>query len=292
MRLTQRGYHMLAEFLSTCHYHSIERYIFIQKETWKHPKVSDATKDQPNNCYQSHAGITQTRWKDYYTMKDEFTSYEEGLKRLLEALSGNRRQHLKALGYEASLRENIKRVRLYSDNETLRSDRNRILIQLNDLAMVTINKSFNELCRSSQYPPKQEIPTALPTDFFDRANEYITQVRRSVEKALEIFSDRHILPFQCERMSSSFQHCSTLISTEEIEKLPLTDATRTSFVRMLQAIIHEVQCLLKLLRDFEPVCQEPAGQKLKRQIYKKLNELHRYMREKKFISTFSSSTDD
>ena len=222
-------------------------------------------------------------------MIDAFKPYEEGLKRLLEALGRNHQQYLKALGYEASLRDNIENARLYNDNEILRSERNRILTYLNALALDTINKSFNELCHSNQQPPEQEIPTSLPTHIFDRAHEYITQVQSSVEKALDIFIDRHILPFQCERMSSLFQHCSSLISTEEIEKLPLTDATRTSFVRMLQAVIHEVQSLQKLLQDFEPVCKEPAGQKLKRQIYKKLNELHRYMQEKEFINTFSSS---
>ena len=222
-------------------------------------------------------------------MRDEFTPYEEGLKRLLERLGKDHPQYQKALLLEARLMEAINEARLNGDEPVQEARRNRAIRQLNPLAIATIGISFNELCRSSQHPPKQEIPTALPTDIFERANEYITQVQRSVEKALEIFSDRHILPFQCERMSSSFQHCSTLISTEEIEKLPLTDATRASFVRMLRAVIHEVQCLLKLLQDFEPVCQEPAGRKLKRQIYKELNELHRYMREKEFINTFSSS---
>ena len=79
-------------------------------------------------------------------MSDAFTPYETGLARFLERLGQDHPRYTEALTLEAQLRENVGQARLDGDTETRRADRNRILRELNRLALQTVRLSFNELC--------------------------------------------------------------------------------------------------------------------------------------------------
>jgi photosystem II stability/assembly factor-like uncharacterized protein len=95
-------------------------------------------------------------------MSDPFTSYETGLKRLLERLGSDHPRYTDALSLEAQLRENINLARSDSDSENRRADRNRILRQLNALTIETVGVSFNELCKETVPPPPPLPPPSAP----------------------------------------------------------------------------------------------------------------------------------
>jgi hypothetical protein len=79
-------------------------------------------------------------------MPDVFDQYEQGLTQMLERLSADHPHYEEALTFQSRLLENIAQVRQYSDSENLRSERNRILGQLNRLALAVLEESFNDLC--------------------------------------------------------------------------------------------------------------------------------------------------
>jgi len=79
-------------------------------------------------------------------MSDAFDSYETGLTCLLERLGQDHPQYAEALTLEAQLRENVSLARLDGDSETRRADRNRMVRELNRLALQALQVSFNELC--------------------------------------------------------------------------------------------------------------------------------------------------
>jgi len=82
-------------------------------------------------------------------MNDAFTPYETGLARLLERLGNDHPRYAEAQMFQIRLRENLDQVRSFSDSENLRSERNRIMAQLNRLALETVGKGFNDFCRTS-----------------------------------------------------------------------------------------------------------------------------------------------
>jgi TIR domain len=61
--------------------------------------------------------------------------------------------------YEARMRANLREERRYGATEQTRSERARIVDQLNELARANLHMTFNELCMSDQRPA----PTAVPT---------------------------------------------------------------------------------------------------------------------------------
>jgi len=80
---------------------------------------------------------------------DAFSQYEAGLEQLLRRLGKDHPRHLEALTYQSRLLENIRNARRYSDTQDYRSERNRILEGLNQLALDALGTSFNELCIAS-----------------------------------------------------------------------------------------------------------------------------------------------
>jgi tetratricopeptide (TPR) repeat protein len=72
-------------------------------------------------------------------------NYEYGLDRLKQRVSGTER-YREFLTYEARLRENLGRERLYGTTEQVRASRAEIIDQLNGLVEELINVSFNDLC--------------------------------------------------------------------------------------------------------------------------------------------------
>jgi hypothetical protein len=91
---------------------------------------------------------------------DRFENYEQGLERLLSQLGTTHPRHRDALVFEVRLRENIADVRLYGDNDTYRTERNKVLHQLNSLALETFQTSFNELSGLPNDAPPASAPAA------------------------------------------------------------------------------------------------------------------------------------
>jgi hypothetical protein len=77
-------------------------------------------------------------------MTDAFSSYEHGLKALLERLGKDHPRYPEALTLQSRLLENIAHARLYGDNEIRRAERAQIVDGLNKLAM-ELGVSFVEL---------------------------------------------------------------------------------------------------------------------------------------------------
>ena len=78
-------------------------------------------------------------------MTDVFSSYEQGLKALLEQLGQDHLRYTEALTLQSRLLENIAQARCYGDAETRRAERAQIVGSLNQLAIEIISVSFNEL---------------------------------------------------------------------------------------------------------------------------------------------------
>lgn len=73
---------------------------------------------------------------------DPFVRYEHGLQELEKHIG----QHDDLLLYQQQLRENMADARRFGDTADKRSERARIVSQLNRLALDAIGVSFNELC--------------------------------------------------------------------------------------------------------------------------------------------------
>jgi TolB protein len=89
--------------------------------------------------------------------EEPFERYKTGLTRLLEQvekkLAKDDLLYLEALTLQSRLEENIAQVQSSGDDENLRSARNRILKELNRLALDAVKVSFNDLCRSESLTP-------------------------------------------------------------------------------------------------------------------------------------------
>jgi len=79
------------------------------------------------------------------TVSDAFTPYEEGLEEFQQKLGRQHERLLEFLNYDNQLRMNIQQTRDDGDTPTLSAERNRIVRQLNTLALGTVGISFNEM---------------------------------------------------------------------------------------------------------------------------------------------------
>jgi len=79
-------------------------------------------------------------------MSDAFTPYETGLAYFLERLGQDHPRYVEVLAMEVQLRENMALTRADGDTGTRNVDRNRILREINRLALQTVGISFNTLC--------------------------------------------------------------------------------------------------------------------------------------------------
>jgi hypothetical protein len=84
---------------------------------------------------------------------DAYTTYEAGLRRLLDELGPDHPRYRDALTHEQRLAENFQQSRLDGDTETRRSERSEIIRQLNGLALGVLGISFNDLCDQVSPPP-------------------------------------------------------------------------------------------------------------------------------------------
>jgi hypothetical protein len=88
-------------------------------------------------------------------LPDTYTSYEIGLRQLLNQI-GNKHPHsADAIVYQQRLVENIDQSRRYGDTETRRADRSEIIYRLNEIVRdVKLGASFNELCDQVSSPKR------------------------------------------------------------------------------------------------------------------------------------------
>jgi hypothetical protein len=81
-----------------------------------------------------------------YKAGGERMDYERGLTELYKLLRGDAALELEYRNYEAQLRQNLRNEQLFGPNDQNKSDRARIIYELNRLAAQK-GTSFNDLCR-------------------------------------------------------------------------------------------------------------------------------------------------
>jgi tetratricopeptide (TPR) repeat protein len=109
---------------------------------------------------------------------DLYSTYEAGLRRLVDRLGKDHPHYDEALIYQQRLAENLAETRQHGDTDTRRADRSEIVEQINRLALSEIGISFGELCSQATPLAGQElasrrVPHNLPphSEFIGRQAE-------------------------------------------------------------------------------------------------------------------------
>lgn len=84
-----------------------------------------------------------------YAEEDIYTTYEVGLRNLLNRLGKSHTLYMDALTYEKRLIENITWCRQHGDTQPRQSERTQLLDQLNSIANDALTISFEALCQAS-----------------------------------------------------------------------------------------------------------------------------------------------
>ncbi len=92
-------------------------------------------------------------------MSTKFINYRIGIKKLLDILGQEHPKYQDVLTFQQRLHENIHDVEAYGDSENYRSSRNQIIRGINELAVQTIQKSFDELCKPATIQIKPNSPS-------------------------------------------------------------------------------------------------------------------------------------
>ncbi len=79
-----------------------------------------------------------------------FYVYKRGLNILINMIGRENKYYFSALTFEQRLNENIQESELYGDNEIQKTDRAKIIYELNKLSIEVLNYSFNDLCEISK----------------------------------------------------------------------------------------------------------------------------------------------
>ena len=144
--------------------------------------------------------------------------YEQGLEQLKQRLQGTTWEP-EFLVYEQRLRENLHNERLYGSNEQIRSDRARIIDQLNRLAR-QININFNNLCLNHQTLPS--VPSSNDVQVRERRDKLRRRLK-DIENA--IIGGNYY----------SAYHDVVNLSKQADEEMPIQEAARLKY---LEALIH------------------------------------------------------
>jgi tetratricopeptide (TPR) repeat protein len=125
--------------------------------------------------------LSQVPRKSGYQPDDVYSSYEAGLRQLLDRLGKSHPRYAEALVYQQRLSENIAECRRHGDTDTRQAERSEIIDQLNQLALTELDISFSDLCSQAVPAAKQEeaTPRLIPHNLPPRS-EF---VGREVEKA-------------------------------------------------------------------------------------------------------------
>jgi len=92
---------------------------------------------------------------------DVYSLYEAGTFELLNRIGRDHQLYENALLYQLRLSENIKNSRLYGETDILKADRNRIINELNKLALSALGVSFNEILAQVELKSEQETDEIL-----------------------------------------------------------------------------------------------------------------------------------
>lgn len=92
------------------------------------------------------ASSVQSQPIDLHQTQSFLSRYESGLDILRERLGSDQPYYRDFLIDEQRLRENISSIRRFGDTERRRIERADIIVELNELALATLNVSFNDLC--------------------------------------------------------------------------------------------------------------------------------------------------
>jgi hypothetical protein len=95
-------------------------------------------------------------------MSDLFESYKKGIDRLLETMGKDHPDYNKVLTQRHRLIENIEEAELHDDNPTSKADRNKILNNLDKIALRAIGQPFHELYESNQKPSTNKLAFNAP----------------------------------------------------------------------------------------------------------------------------------
>jgi len=78
--------------------------------------------------------------------RDVYSSYEVGLRQLLDQMQQDHSRYREALSYQQRLVENIAKSRRYGDTDTRKAERSEIIDGLNEFALSVLGISFAQLC--------------------------------------------------------------------------------------------------------------------------------------------------
>jgi len=220
-------------------------------------------------------------------MGDLYESYENGMDDLLEVMGKNHLHYLEALTFQSSLLENIRRSRLFGDNENLRSRRIEILYNLNQMALQVTGKSFNWLCRPghrSSPPPTGSSDLLIPAhDYLMYAYNYINLVQNIAENARTLF-EKKLWKADCEEVRDSLYKIGKPVSYNNTADIPSIDASLISLQVELYSVSSHVDNLQQLLVNFCPHCRETSEDVKKQQ--QNINEIIRLLLDKKVKDAF------
>ena len=114
-------------------------------------------------------------------MTDIYHQYEAALNRLLEDIPEKHPRRSDALVLKQRLHENIARTRRYGDTEAHRAERTQILDALNQLALETTGKSFNDWCGQILQAQEEQRPSAqqqVTDSAHPPAPKYLIQIQQ------------------------------------------------------------------------------------------------------------------
>jgi hypothetical protein len=97
---------------------------------------------------------------------EAYSLYEAGTRELLDQIGQNHPLYSNTLVYQHRLSENIRQSQLYGETDTLKAERNRIINELNKLALTELHISFNELCVQIELTDEQK-PIELSRNIID-----------------------------------------------------------------------------------------------------------------------------
>ena len=214
-------------------------------------------------------------------MIDEFTPYEYGMARLLNALQNLPEVEQAAL-LQLRLQQNVTHARMYSSDPSQQTALNQILQQLIALSLRTTEKTFNEWCIEKRVHGESPVePTTMSAfTMFTLVQKYIDEIFHGLQKASELFdSSNKMYQFECENVLRKLQEPT----------LSVSDINAISSMEMIVAIHHIQHCLkeiIELIKSFSPHCEKRPTSSQRSSIREKLNDILQYMRHHKVVSAY------
>lgn len=214
-------------------------------------------------------------------MIDEFTPYEYGMARLLNALQNSSKLEEAAL-LQLRLQQNVTHARMDGSDPSQQVALNQILRQLIDLSLHTTGKIFNEWCIEKRVHGESPVePTTMPAfTTFTLVQKYIDEIFHSLQKASELFdSSNKMYQFECENVLRKLQE--PILSVNDINAI-----SSMEMIVALHHIQHRLKEIIELIKSFSPHCEKRPTSSQRSSIREKLNDILLYMRHHKVVSAY------